>query len=31
MVDTNFTSFNAPPQDNPTGHNGTDNLINSGE
>ena len=31
MVDTHFTSLNAPPQDNPTGNNGTDDLINSGE
>ena len=31
MVDTHFTSLNAPPQDNPTGHNRADNHISSGE
>ena len=31
MVDTHFTSLNAPPQDNPTGNNWADNHISSGE
>ena len=31
MVDTHFTSLNAPPQDNRTGHNRADNHISSGE
>ena len=31
MVDTHFTSLISPPQDNPTGHNEADNVINSGD
>ena len=29
MVDAHFTSLNAPPQDNPTGHNRADNHSSS--